>query len=127
MKKMILAYNFSEERLSGVKRSAIAVKAAVRVVAPESFGEKIGYLAGVPGFEQEGTAPEGSFQDEMLLMSGFDSADIDMMIKSLRKYGVGRVALKAIVTETNTGWSSVELYNAVKADHEEMQRRSSKG
>ncbi len=125
MKKMILAYNFSEERLSGVKRSAVAVRAVVKAVPAESFGEKIGHLIGIPGYEQEGAAPDGSFSDEMLLMSGFDSADIDMLIKALRKYGVGRVALKAIVTETNTGWSSTELYAAVKADHEEMQKRSS--
>ena len=59
-----------------------------------------------------------------VLMSGFDSGDIDMLIKSLRKYGVGRVALKAIVTETNINWSSIDLYEAIKADHEEMQRRT---
>lgn len=127
MKKMILAYNFSDERLSGVKRSAVAVKAAVKAVPAESFGEKIGNLIGLPGFEQDSSVPESVFQDEMLLMSGFDSADIDMLIKALRKYGVGRVALKAIVTETNIGWSSAELHDAVKADHEEMQRRSSGG
>ena len=124
MKKLILAYNFSGDRLSGVKRSAVAVRAAVKAVEPESFGERIGFLAELPGFESEAKAPEGGFTEEMLLMSGFDSGDIDMLIKSLRKYGVGRVALKAIVTETNINWSSIDLYEAVKADHEEMQRRT---
>lgn len=124
MKKKVLLYNFSGERLNGVKRSLIPIKAVAQEVDKALYGEKLGYLLEVDGYTASGAAAE-NFDEELLVMSGFDGGDIDELIRSLRKYGVGRVALKAIVTGTNIDWSSSELYYAVKADHEEMQKRRS--
>ena len=127
MKKLVLLYNFSEERLSGVRRALVPLKAAAKEVPKESYGETLGCLAGIDGYEASGAAPEKDFDEEMLVMSGFDSQDIDMLIRSLRKYGVGRVALKAIITPTNVNWNSTDLYFAVRADHEEMQKNRQDG
>ena len=123
MKKQILAYNFSGERLSGVKLAAVSVKAVTREIAKADYGKKLGCLAGIKGFEDAADTEHEDFQEELLLMCGLSGEDIEMLIRSLRKYGVGRVALKAILTETNTEWTSCELYRAVKQDHEEMLRR----
>ena len=60
---------------------------------------------------------------EKNVMSGFTRNDIDELIRSLKKHGVGRVDLKAIVTPTNSLWDCVRLYKAVKADHEEMHKK----
>jgi len=127
MKKTVLLYNFSEERLAGVKRALIPLKAAAKVVAKESYGETIGYLAGIEGFAPTATAQPEDFDEELLVMCGFNSSDIDMLIKLLRKYGVGRVALKAVITPTNAEWNGSALYHAVRADHEEMLRRREQG
>lgn len=124
MKKLVLLYNFSGERLSGVKRSLVPLKAAAKEVDKALYGEKLGYLLGIEGYTASGASAE-NFDEELLVMSGFDRQDIDELIRFLRKYGVGRVALKAIVTNTNIDWSSSELYYAVKADHEEMQKQRS--
>ena len=122
MKKMVLVYNFSGERLSGVKRSLAPMKVIVKEVDKASFGEKIGCLIGAEGYAPTGAAAE-DFEEELLVMSGFNRTDIERLIIALRKNGVGRVALKAIVTNTNIDWNGHELYHAVKADHEEMQKR----
>ena len=124
MKKIILAYNFTPDRLSGVKRSAVSVKASVKVVGKEEYGQKLGFLAGVQGYTAHDALTEGSFDDEMLLMCGFENGDIDTFIKALRKHGVGKVGLKAILTQTNVEWNSTELYEAIMEDHREIQRRA---
>ena len=123
MKKLILLYNFSGERLSGVKLSAVSVKALTKEIAKADYGKRLGSLAELKGYENAESGELTDFDDELLMMCGFGSEDIDMLLKSLRKHGVGRVALKAIITDTNKDWTSGELYRAVKEDHEEMLRR----
>lgn len=122
MKKIVLLYNFSEERLQGVKRALVPLKALAKEIPSEQFGQKLGFLIGAEGYEADMNPEAEPFSDEMLVMYGFDSGDIDMLLRSLRKYGVGRVALKAVITPTNIDWNSSELFFAVKADHEEMQK-----
>ena len=121
--KTVLLYNFSGERLSKAKAAVMLARAGAKAVEGEDFGRRIGYLIGAEGYDDSNEGQAGGFDEEMLVMSGFDSGDIDRLIKALRTTGVGRVALKAVVTPTNIGWNSVQLFNAVKADHEEMNRK----
>lgn len=123
--KTVLLYNFSEERLAKVKAAVMLAKAGARVVGSDDFCRKLGFLIGAEGFDDSRDEQAGGFDEEMLVMSGFDSRDIDRLIKALRTTGVGRVALKAVVTPTNIGWNSVQLYRAVRADHDEMNRKRS--
>ena len=119
--KTVFLYNFSPERLRQVKAAVMLVKAGARVVEKDSYGKKLGFLIGAEGYTDE-TEPAEDFQEELLVMSGFDSEDINRLIMALRRTGAGRVALKAVVTPTNMEWNSSRLYYAVKADHEEMHR-----
>lgn len=118
MKKIVLLYNFSTERLQGVKRALVPLKALAKEIPGDQFGMKLGYLIGAEGFEADVSSEAETFSEELLVMYGFDRNDIDMLIQALRKYGVGRVDLKAIVTPTNINWNGSELYSAVKADHD---------
>ncbi len=121
MKKIVLLYNFSGERLAGVKKALVSVKAMPKEVAKADYGEKLGYLAEITGYTAGGTAAD-DFDEEMLVMCGFQRRDLEILLMTLRKYVSGGVALKVMITETNAAWNSCELYHAVKADHEEMQR-----
>ena len=122
--KTVLLYNFSPERLRQVKAAVMLVKAGARVVEKDSYGKKLGFLVGVKGYEDT-TEEAEDFNDELLVMSGFDSEDINRLITALRRTGAGRIDLKAIITPTNMDWNSSQLYYAVRADHEEMHRSKS--
>ena len=60
------------------------------------------------------------FSDEMAIMAGFSSAQIDAFIHALRKKGVGRIDYKAVLTPYNMKWDSVQLYEEIKKEHEMM-------
>lgn len=120
--KTVLLYNFTGERLKNVKAAVMLTRAGSKVVEKDSYGKSLGSLIGEEG-HSDAPAEYENFDDEMLVMSGFDSDDINRLILALRKTGVGRVALKAVITPTNIEWNSSQLYYAVKADHEEMQKR----
>ena len=123
MKKTVLLFNFDENRLPLVKRAVMPLKTGIKVVEKKNFNQVLGYLAEISGFQVIEGEAEKTFDDEMLVMSGFTRNDIDELIRSLKKHGVGRVDLKAIVTPTNSLWDCVRLYKAVKADHEEMHKK----
>ena len=127
MKKLVLLYNFSEERTAKIRRSALPLKIGVRVIERADYHQPVGVLFGDKDFQPvEGTFNDIPFADEMLLMYGFSRRDIDNLIRALNKNGVGRIPLKAVVTPTNIWWDSMELHSAIVSDHQEMARRNQK-
>ena len=117
----------------------------LRAVTKEEYGLPVGVLAGVKGLNEavEETQKEESaqkqadgrlqrevpendssrkmdFSDEMAIMAGFSSAQIDAFIHALRKKGVGRIDYKAVLTPYNMKWDSVQLYEEIKKEHEMM-------
>lgn len=120
MKQIALFYNFSSERISKARFAALPLKISVKAVEKSDFCHPIGYLAGVIGIEPAAEEYSSAFEDEMIVMCGFNRSLMDSFIRALNKCGVGRVPLKAVITDTNKTWSANELHAAVKADHEEF-------
>ncbi|MGN1458257.1 MAG: DUF3783 domain-containing protein [Acutalibacteraceae bacterium] len=125
MRETVLLYNFDSERLPKVKRALMPLKFFLKTVSKEDFSQPIGVLAGIKGIEPVEEKYDGDgFDDEMIVMGGFTSAKIDALVRALNKNGIGKIALKAVITPTNVNWNSVELYKAVKADHDEMNKNN---
>ena len=122
--KKVLLFNFSGDRLTKVSSAVEAINAKVLLIKENDCGQQLGYLIGAEGYNYNINAPYEYFSDELLIMSGFNRDDINELIQTLRISGAGRVALKAIITPVNINWSISQLYKAVKADHDEMSRKS---
>lgn len=122
MKETVLVYNFTEkERVEKLKRALLPMRVKVRNVKKEEFLMPVGVLAGVKEIEETGEEYDGEgFADEMLVMAGFTSKRVDEFLAMMRKYGMGRVSYKAILTSTNQHWNSLELYEELKKEHEKM-------
>lgn len=138
--ELVLYYN-PEASSKVVKLKGVLVRMGVRIrnVAPEQVTETVGALAGISGYkraEQE-TAPDAArnaeetesdagvlpiIPEEMLVMHGFTGRRIDELLLGLRKAGVPKVELKAIVTESNAGWTFYHLYEEIKEEHERMKQ-----
>ena len=142
----VLYYN-PEASSKVMKLKGVLVRMGVRIrnVAPEQVVESVGALAGIAGYERaeqslvqktvpEDTAsqniqPDGTGQnvmelpfipEEMLVMHGFTGRRIDELLLGLRKAGVPKVELKAVVTESNAGWTFYHLYEEIKEEHQRM-------
>lgn len=119
--KTVLLYNFSGSRLTLARKTLLAIGCNVRTVAKKEYGQSIGYLVGDENYSHLNKKITGNgFDDEMLVMYGFGSEMIDVMIAALKKCGIGSIPLKAVVTEHNIKWDSVTLYNEIKAEHRAM-------
>ena len=58
----------------------------------------------------------------MLLLAGFSRAQLDTFLASFAKNGVPPVALKAMLTETNLGWTAQQLAHELAEEHERLGR-----
>lgn len=57
----------------------------------------------------------------MMVMCGFSGSRVDAFLQQMRRAGVPRIALKAMLTPTNCYWTSRELFRELQKEHEMMQ------
>ena len=129
-KEMVLYYQPEREKEAGnaskaAKLKGVLIRMGIRIknITPEQTGQTVGYLAGFDEREtEEGTVlPE--LEEEMLVMKNFTNRRIDELLAGLRRAGVPKVELKAVVTETNCGWTFYALYEELKKEREAMTKK----
>lgn len=144
LREMVLYYNPNQSPYAA-KLKGVLVRMGIRIknITPEQTGELVGTLAGMPGFaegeelwkqaiaqkkskelaENEGdqnTADQSSIPqipEEILVMKNFTGRRIDELLLNLRKAGVPKIALKAVITEQNSRWTFYQLYEEIKKEH----------
>lgn len=126
IKETVLYYNPNKAAHSA-KLKSVFVRMGIRIknITPDQVHETVGYLAGIPGFEASenpGDDMSKTMDEEMLVMKDFTSRRIDELLMSMRRSGVPKIALKAVITEYNAGWPFSKLYEEIKKEHEQMSR-----
>lgn len=120
MQPLILSYNLPAKYLSKLRMLAMKCGARVRVVERREYLDSIGSLCGVCGtFE---TMYDGeNFTGLMLVMAHFSDAQLSGFLQALRASKLPSIALKAVLTEENGGWNSLELHEALLEEHKAIQ------
>ena len=86
----VLYYNpGTPETMKHVARlKSVLVRMGVRIrnIGPDQVNQTVGYLAGVPGFEENADAGQlPVISEEMLVLKQFSSRRIDELLLNLRK------------------------------------------
>lgn len=120
--------NMQAEKTNRMLKSVL-VRLGVRIknIGPDQVMEKVGYLAGLPGYKAEQEVLSGELNEELpyigqdvLVMKNFTSGRIDVLLAALRKAGVPKIALKAVITPQNADWSFYQLYQELVKEHQAM-------
>ena len=106
---------------------SVFVRMGVRIrnVGPEDVNQTVGYLAGLKGFERQEAEAEAEGEmpvipEQVLVLKGFSGGRLDLLLSSLRRAGVPKIDLKAVLTEQNSGWTFYRLYEEIRAEHASM-------
>lgn len=128
MREMVLYYNPGNAPKAALMKSVL-VRMGIRIknVSKEQTGETIGNLLGIekgadslkekPG-ERPNEKLDGSIEEQMLVLHQFTERRLDQLLLELRKAGVPKIELKAIVTEQNSRWTLYRLYEELKKERE---------
>ena len=55
-----------------------------------------------------------------MVLKGFTDGQLNDMLRAFRRERLEKVNLKAVLTDTNREWNSLELYEELKREHEKM-------
>lgn len=129
-KEMVLYYT-PEKSAEDQKLKGVLVRLGIRIrnITPEQAGQKVGYLAGLPGFEEMPEQEEEAsvIPEKMLVLCGFGQRKLEEMLNQFRKAKIPPIPMKAVLTEHNSGWSLVELYQELRQEHEKMNAADGRG
>ena len=102
----LLLCNIPPQKRGKLQVLALQLGCRVQVVPPERFGDKLEELlsGAAPG---PGTADP--FAEELLVMASLDERRLDALLNGLRRQRIP-IALKAVLTPTNAGWTAQALY-----------------
>lgn len=117
-----LLYNIDDpQRARKIKFILIRMGVRIKNVKKGEYLTPIGVLAGSGKIPYDAADYNGpGFSEEMLVMKDFSSRQIDDMILRFRKEKLEKIALKAVLTETNQTWDSITLYKNLREEHEQM-------
>ena len=123
---LVLTYNL--DALTAGKLRVLCQKQHIRWrdVRPEEYALPVGALAGIPTAKASPDAPQGGFNDPMLVMCNLLSTQMNAFLQGFRDEGIPRIALKAVLTPTNVTWNSVQLHDELAREHEAVQRMNPK-
>lgn len=125
-KETVFLYHFEHtDRTKKLKGVLIRLGIRIRVIADDMIGQKVGYLAGVKGFElEEEITTDRIPEQEVMLMKDFSGQRIDQLLIELRKAGVDKIELKAVITSNNQNWSFLSLHEELMKENNEMSLKS---
>ena len=126
MKELILYYTPGNKVHTSLLRGVCAqMDIRIKNLTPERCVQKTGYLAGIEEFEKrevsagyEKYAPV--MGEELLVFCGFSDERLDELLANLKKAGVPKIPLKAILTKTNAEWTIYQLYEQIRQEHAQM-------
>ena len=120
-KGTVYLYNMAGDRSRMIRLLCVKLGLKVREVSREEYGMTLGALTSVAGYATEPASYEGEgFDDEMLLMKDFDGPMLNSFLNGFKAMKIAPVALKAVLTETNSAWDSLKLHAEISAEHAAM-------
>ena len=110
-------YNLEDGKRLKIKLLCNKLNIRAREVEKSEFGLKISTLLGLD--DDKTGKPDSDFDGEMLYLSDFYGSMLNIFLNQLKRQKTP-VALKAIKTESNIGFTSYELYKELCEEHKAL-------
>ncbi len=121
-KEQVLLYHFCKEKKEAIEKICLQLGIKVNNIQVEQYHLPIGILI-IGNFETKKKIVEKhnidydkkteEILEEMMIM--------DRFLERIKQAGISEIKLKAIVTEYNKNWNSVQLYQELKAEQRKLQ------
>lgn len=117
---MVLLYNLDSPKGAKIRRMCLPLGLRARLVEPAEYGLTLTDLV-------EGKAPETpwegeAFTDEVLLLVNCTGPLLDRFLQGFKRNKIPPVGLKAVLTPTNGGWTSLELQAELSREREAIRQ-----
>lgn len=140
--RMMLAVNFTPERLELVKLLALLTKSKVKAVTEDEKSETVGKVLGLTDDEiaeiaamkqetEQTKVHEQMNEDEnlppvtkeALILCSFDNKAVNLLLSSIRRGRLKNVPLKAMLTPNNISWTIETILQELSKEHEYFHKK----
>ena len=118
-----LFYQFrDEEKLALACKTLHKMGIATKILQPENWREKVGYLLGAKGFRPAKAKEDDDFvfPHEVMVLQNIRNKRLDEVLLALKEAGVPHIRFKAVVTPFNTLWTLRRLCETMQREHGAM-------
>ena len=112
---IVLLYNCNDAKFFKLKQIFAMLKLRMRTVTPDKYHLTLEQLA--EGAGEAGEAGQ-AIPDNMLVFCGMSEEFLHQVLEVIRVAKLPPIAFKAMMTETNSGWNSLELYEELKKERD---------
>ena len=117
----VLMYNCSEE-FSKLKQIFAMLRLRMRVVEPDRYHVSLEELAQGKGEPGEAAAP---LDEPMLVFCGLPQALLNQVLEVIRVAKLPPIPLKAVLTDTNRTWNTLQLHEELLREREAIAAQKS--
>ena len=111
----VLMYNCSGPEFSKLRQIFAMLKLRMRPVEPDRYHLTLAELAEGKGEAGEAQEP---VQESMLVFCGLGDAFLHQVLEVIRLAKLPPIPLKAVLTETNRGWTTAQLREELNRERE---------
>ena len=114
----VLMYNCSGPEWAKLRQIFLMLRVRICPVEADQYGLTLAELLSRSG-EKRGV--EEDFSDPMLVFCGLSQGKLDQLLTAMARAQLPRIALKAMLTPTNAGWTSQQLWTELRREHAAME------
>lgn len=119
----ILMYNCAGEKFSKLKQIFAMLRLRMRVVETDRYHVSLGELA--QGKGEPGQAAE-PLPEPMLVFCGLPQALLNQVLEVIRVAKLPPIPMKAVLTDTNQGWDTHQLYEELLKERDSFAQQEKK-
>lgn len=113
----VLMYQCSAPEFSKLKQIFAMLRLRMRVVEPDRYHVPLAELAQGKGEPGEAAEP---LPEPMLVFCGLGEALLNQVLEVIRLSKLPPIPLKAVMTETNRSWNTLQLHEELLKEREAM-------
>jgi hypothetical protein len=113
---VLLCYNLPDEKNRKITLLCMRLTVRMRTVTAQEYGQTLAALCGMEPMNPA-AEPVTPFTDELLVLAHFSQEILTRFLYGFRKDSIEPVALKAVLTETNSAWTSAFLHDQLHLEH----------
>lgn len=119
----VLLYNCSGPQWSKLRQVFVMQKLRMKAVEPGQYGLPLAQVLEGSG---EPAGVEEEFSDPMLVFCSLTGPQLDRLLGAMKRANLPPIPLKAVLTPTNRDWTSQQLWQELRREHQAMQERQGK-
>lgn len=119
----VLLYNCSGPQWSKLRQVFVMQKLRMKAVEPGQYGLPLAQVLEGSG---ESAGVEEEFSDPMLVFCSLTGPQLDRLLGAMKRAKLSPIPLKAVLTPTNRDWTSQQLWQELRREHQAMQERQGK-